>query len=601
MGCSKKQEKIRMINIMKLILNNFLMQNKKIKAIKFISILIKPLNNYCAIGYTALLLLLLPAFAFANKWQPIIHLINQRIPKILTTHNASGAAVALVNENGIVWSHAYGYLSYKHQHKVNRKTIFSMESDSKMFTATGVLIAAQNKLIDLNKPISSYLPNFNINNRFSDINPLTKITLKNLLSHTAGLPHEAPVGNNYLNYSPSFDAHINSIQNTWLRYPVGQRFAYSNLGIDLAGYILQLKSQMPFVQYMQQYVLNPLAMKMSSFSMDKIRQNKNRAIGTIPGVKKVPLVIPMLPSGGLYSNILDIAKFIQFQLNDGKVQGKQLLQKRYIALMRTIPYPLQGQKYGYALGISKVKFGNVIDYNHNGSGFGFNSTINWCPQYHFGFVILFNGIVTEKMNDLTIAIFKKIGQQPNLNYDTVVLKHTIKHSMNMQQIKCWQGNYIGRGSKLKLILKNKKLIATFDGNEAPLIYLGHNEYYSKKLKQLYRFIPATKHQASYIIQLSNGQTWDYNDGPKDSKGPNKKQWKQYVGKYQMKNDIKAKIMVHIYIKHGWLYLDNYKLREFQKGLFTSCDGKILDLRKDQASWNNIPLKQVNKTSKRRNL
>ncbi len=105
-------------------------------------------------------------------------------------------------------------------------------------TAAAIMLAVQRGLLDLDKPIAAYLPDFTVNSRF-EAKPQAKMTLRHLLSHRAGFTHEAPIGNNDDLSFPSFEAHVRSISDTWLRFPVGDRFRYSNLGVDLAGFILQ--------------------------------------------------------------------------------------------------------------------------------------------------------------------------------------------------------------------------------------------------------------------------------------------------------------------------------------------------------------------------
>jgi CubicO group peptidase (beta-lactamase class C family) len=109
-----------------------------------------------------------------------------------------------------------------------------------------------------------------VNSIFEE-HPEQKITLRMLLSHTAGFAHEAPFGSNYDHPAYSFEDHIASISDTWLKFPVGTRYAYSNLGIDLAGYILQVRSGTPFVQYAQQTVLDPLGMSGSTLDVNRVR------------------------------------------------------------------------------------------------------------------------------------------------------------------------------------------------------------------------------------------------------------------------------------------------------------------------------------------
>ena len=102
-----------------------------------------------------------------------------------------------------------------------------------------------------------------------------------LLSHTAGFTHEAPVGNNNELDPGTFDAHVRSISDTWLRFPVGTGYAYSNLGIDLAGYILERVERKPFAEVMRDSLLEPLGMDHSTFDRAVIRATADRAVGHV--------------------------------------------------------------------------------------------------------------------------------------------------------------------------------------------------------------------------------------------------------------------------------------------------------------------------------
>src|SRR5512147_1443849 len=216
----------------------------------------------------------------------------------------------------------FGYTAGDHKLAVTPDTLFSIQSASKNFTAAAVLVAVQDGLLDLDTPITKYLPAFTVNSRF-EAHPERKITLRMLLSHRAGFTHEAPVGNNSDGDSTSFEQHVGSISQTWLRFPVGQRYSYSNLGVDLAGYILQVKSGMPFHRYAQRKVLDPIGMTASSFDMDRIRRSAQRAVGH--GSIEPPVEVPMIPAGGLYTNAREWARYVQFHLRGGKINGTPLI------------------------------------------------------------------------------------------------------------------------------------------------------------------------------------------------------------------------------------------------------------------------------------
>jgi CubicO group peptidase (beta-lactamase class C family) len=116
---------------------------------------------------------------------------------------------------------------------VTADTIFSVQSMSKTFTATAVMQAVEKGLVDLDVPITTYLPEFTVHSAFED-HPEGRITLRMLLGCTAGFIHEAPVGNNFDRDPGDWEDHVRSISDTWLRFPVGSGFAYSNVKLDPA-------------------------------------------------------------------------------------------------------------------------------------------------------------------------------------------------------------------------------------------------------------------------------------------------------------------------------------------------------------------------------
>jgi CubicO group peptidase (beta-lactamase class C family) len=145
----------------------------------------------------------------------IIEEFNGKIPKLMKKDCLPGLSIALVDKYGVVWSEVYGFTDRKKKKPVTTDTIFSVQSMSKTFTATGVMVAVQDGLVDLDIPITTYIPDFTVKSRFEK-NPQEKITLRHLLGHKAGFTHEAPIGNNNYPDFPSFEAHIQSISNTWL-------------------------------------------------------------------------------------------------------------------------------------------------------------------------------------------------------------------------------------------------------------------------------------------------------------------------------------------------------------------------------------------------
>ena len=158
------------------------------------------------------------------------------------------------------------------------------------------LLAVQEGLLDLDVPITRYLPGFAVHSRFEPA-PQERITLRLLLANRAGFTHEAPVGYNYEADAPGFAAHVRSISRNWLRFPVGERYRYSNLGFDLAGDILGRATGLGYAEWLRRKLFAPLGMRESTVDPEVYADAANRAVGNHKGHARVPLVTPLVASG----------------------------------------------------------------------------------------------------------------------------------------------------------------------------------------------------------------------------------------------------------------------------------------------------------------
>ncbi|TAL63413.1 MAG: class C beta-lactamase-related serine hydrolase, partial [Bacteroidetes bacterium] len=238
-------------------------------------------------------------------------------------------------------------------------------------------------LLNLDSPIIEYLPSFTINSCFED-SPEQKITLRMLLSHMAGFTHEAPTGNNY-DFTPcDIKDHINSINKTWLKFPAGTNYSYSNLGFDLASAIIAQKNGGSFSDYLKSRIFLPLSMTNTTADDKEVVLNKNKTEGNIYAVKKKHYPIPLPGSGAVYTSLIDFVKYAQLLMNYGEATNKTLIDKRYLYEMCKINIK------NYGLGTYIDKSNNVLYINHNGGGFGYSATLLWFPEYNLGSVILCN-------------------------------------------------------------------------------------------------------------------------------------------------------------------------------------------------------------------
>lgn len=97
----------------------------------------------------------------------------------------------------------------------------------------------------------------------------------------------------------------------------------------------------PFTEYVREKVLEPLGMTRSTYDGERISKDDNRAFGYNKMIERVPEEIPSLAAGGMHASIDDMARFLQFQLNNGRINGVSLIDERVLTQMRTIPFPMK--------------------------------------------------------------------------------------------------------------------------------------------------------------------------------------------------------------------------------------------------------------------
>jgi CubicO group peptidase (beta-lactamase class C family) len=353
----------------------------------------------------------------------VIARYRERIPELMAEQGVPGLAVALVDGDRALWLQGFGYRDHQGGAPVTVDTIFSVQSMSKLFTATAVMQAVAAGRLDLNEPITTYLPEFTVHSAF-EAHPERKITLRMLLSHTAGFTHEAPVGNNNDLDPGDFDAHVRSISDTWLRFPVGTGYAYSNLGIDLAGYVLERVEGKPFAQVMRESLLGPVGMDHSTFDRTVIRSTDDRAVGHVAPYAAPPLDVAMTAAGGLYTSASDLARFLRFQLSDGSIDSRVVLEPKWMEVMRTVVAPRVGAPSGAALGVFRTRWNRWDQrpdlFEHGGGGYGFISDLFWLPQLQIGIAILINSQDHQLQTDLALSILEDLVTERGVYRDRLL-------------------------------------------------------------------------------------------------------------------------------------------------------------------------------------
>ncbi len=317
--------------------------------------------------------------------------LDQRIPAMMQTYGIPGVAVALIKDGKTSWMQAYGYANREQQLEMTAKTYCRMESISKSVTAWGVMRLVEQGSVQLDSPLTAYLSNWQLPQ--SDF-AQEEITIKQLLSHSAGLP----LGDISLRYAPEEEPpglKDNLSREARLQQPPGTSFRYSNVGFNLLELLIESVTGESFAEFMQEEVLQPLGMKDSTFSWrEELRANLSLGYDH-QGNAIAPYVYPEKASGGLISTIEDIAQFVAAGMEVDDPLGLCILGRESIAAMYTPVAEINGL---YGLAFDSYGLGHFVErlpdqhdaLSHGGQGCGWMTHFCSVPATGDGIVILSN-------------------------------------------------------------------------------------------------------------------------------------------------------------------------------------------------------------------
>lgn len=276
----------------------------------------------------------------------------------IKAHHAAGV-VTLVLQNGKVLHHeATGFADLEKQTPMSKDSVFWIASMTKSISATTVLTLVDEGKLSLDEPASKWLPEVGQVKLANGNPPSRPITLRDLLSHTAGI---AFPGRKATDGAHSLKSYTLELLKAPLAFEPGSNYEYG-FGITIAGRIAEIVSGKPFDVLMQERVLDPLGMTDTSFHpSDKLRARIAKTYKTSEDGKGLarthnPFVTADAgerrmtePSGGLFSTASDMACFYQMILDGGVYQGKRIISEASIAQM-TKPHQAGGKYLSYGLG-----------------------------------------------------------------------------------------------------------------------------------------------------------------------------------------------------------------------------------------------------------
>lgn len=239
--------------------------------------------------------------------------ISAEVKKIMDNGEIPGLSLVVINGEKQTYIYGFGDADLEKKNKVKPQTLFELCSCSKSFTALAILQLAEKGSVNLNDPVSSYFPWFNV--RFKDRK--YDITINQLLHHTSGIPWNTfsriPQGNR----KNALEETTRLIVGIELENIPGEHILYCNTNYDIIGAVIERVSSMSFEDYMLENIFKPLGL--SNTSIGQKRDDPNMATGYKLGFFSPrrfisPLYRGNSPSAYVITNAVDMERFLKIQL-----------------------------------------------------------------------------------------------------------------------------------------------------------------------------------------------------------------------------------------------------------------------------------------------
>ena len=321
-----------------------------------------------------------------------------------------GLAVAVVRDNKVIYSRAFGKSNLENNKPLKENDIFRIASISKSFTTTALLSLLDNKRISLDQDAGDIV-GFKIRNpQYPDV----PVTVKMLLSHTSSLNDSQ----GYFSLDILNPATNPDYAKCYNGYMPGTGYQYSNLGFNTLGAITEKLSGIRFDKFVKQVVLEPLSLHASfnindfpgntfaslyAFDTTGFKLSESAYLSKAEEIESEGYIIgysaPLFSAtGGMKISAPDLAHYMIMHMNFGydPQTGARILSEESSRLMQTPVIETVNREY-YCMGLSRTSTlipGEVMT-GHTGSAYGLFSAMYFEPEKKFGFVVITNGTTSE--------------------------------------------------------------------------------------------------------------------------------------------------------------------------------------------------------------
>lgn len=333
-----------------------------------------------------------------------------------------GLSIGIGYDQELIWAKGFGVANLDDETPATPDTIYRCASITKLFTATSIMQLRDAGKLQLDDPITQYLPWFSVSSEFADAPP---ITIRHLLTHTSGLPREAAFPYWIDSKFPTAEQVRDALPGQSAALPTEHKWKYSNLALTLAGEIVAAISGQPYPDYVREHVLEPLGME-STFIEAIPPDHERLATGygrRLPDGSRA--ISPytdcrgITPAANLASTVTDLARFAMLQLRGGPAVGAQILRGSTLREMKRIHWLQEDWQAGWGLGFYIWRHGDKTYTGHGGALQGYRTDMQVCPADKTFAIVLTNAddgnplsYMTKIFDWVFPAICKAVAPEP---------------------------------------------------------------------------------------------------------------------------------------------------------------------------------------------
>lgn len=321
-----------------------------------------------------------------------VYALECKIEEAMHEAQVPGLAISIVRGEGVIYGRGFGVTSVEEGGiAVTPRTLFRIGSLTKPLTGTAVMRLVDDGEIELDRPVRRYLPWFVV----SDPSASERITIRMLLTHTSGLPHDhQPFGRRN---PEALEARVrHEVPRYALVAAPGTTYSYSNTGIHVLAHVAEVVTGKLYPELMRDLVLAPLAMNRTTFD-PTIAMTYPHALshgldegGSLRVEHRYAENAANYASGQAISTVLDLSNFAMMQMHHGVFGGQLVLSEAAVQEMHRPHGPRPSGEGNYGLTFGLRTFKGIMRVSHGGAITNFGATLDMAPEQGVAVVATYN-------------------------------------------------------------------------------------------------------------------------------------------------------------------------------------------------------------------